>query len=95
MILIDDQRSLVHSLGQRLGRPFRLANSRFRCRIARGLVEPRLIYLEGLVVLDLLFDPLLKGHDRQLQDLHRLDHARRKHLLLRHPHFLAERHPHG
>jgi len=29
-----------------------------------------------------------------LQDLHRLDHAGREHLLLRQPHFLAERHPH-
>ena len=29
------------------------------------------------VLAQLLLDPLLQGHDRQLQDLHRLDHPRR------------------
>ena len=36
-----------------------------------------------------------KCHDRQLQDLHRLDHAGCKHLLLHHPQFLAEGKSHG
>ena len=53
------------------------------------------LLLEQRVFLHLLLDPLLQGHDRQLQDLHRLDHARRKHLLLHHPQFLAEGKSHG
>ena len=96
VLLVDDQRPLVDRLGRCLRPGFRLAARHIRRRGPTGrLIEPRLIHLEGLVVLDLLLDPLLERHHRQLQDLHRLDHARRKHLLLRHPHFLAERHPHG
>ena len=89
MLLVDDQRHLVDRLvGRRL---IRLGQPG---EIGRSAVLTGLVYLEGLVVLNLLLDPLLEGQDRQLENLHRLDHARRKHLLLRHPHFLAERHSH-
>ncbi len=50
---------------------------------------------ERLVFLHLLLDALLQGHDRQLQDFHRLDHARRQHLLLNEPQFLSEGKSHG
>ena len=98
MVLIDDERPFG-------GRPFRsriggidrrgeAAGFAFRA-VSNGGIAERIVDLEGLVVLDLLLDPLLKRHRRQLQDFHRLDHAWREHLLLRQPHFLAERHPHG
>ena len=90
MILVDDQRLLVDGPFDR--RRLGIADEPHRLR--DGAVLPGLLHLERLVVLDLLLDPLLQRHHRQLQDFHRLDHARRKHLLLRHPHFLAERHPH-
>ncbi len=38
--------------------------------------------IEDRVVLHLLLDAFLQRHERQLQDLHRLDHPRCKHLLL-------------
>ena len=38
--------------------------------------------VQDRVLLDLLLDALLQRHDGQLQDLHRLDHARCQHLLL-------------
>jgi hypothetical protein len=46
-----------------------------------GLAE-----LEDGVVLELLFDAFLQRHQRQLEDLHRLDHARREQLALLHAH---------
>ena len=85
MLLVDDEWLLVH-------RPLRdgrkLGDRRTGLTAAR--VTLGLLHLERFVVLNLLFDPFLERLERQLQDLHRLDHARRKHLLLRHPHFLAE-----
>ena len=90
MVLVDDQRPFVDGpLGGRL-RGVGDGHDRLGAPLLAGLLD-----LQRLVVLDLLLDPFLEGHDRELEDLHRLDHARRKHLLLRHPHFLAERHPHG
>ena len=55
-----------------------------------------LLQIEHGIFLDLLLDPLLQGQDRQLQNLHRLDHPRRQNicLLLRHPHVLTERKSH-
>ena len=85
MLLIDDERLFV----DRLGRAGRQRVSR-AAGLIHGSLGFRLHHLERFVVLNFLFDPLLEGHRGQLQDLHRLDHARRKHLLLRHPHFLAE-----
>ena len=80
----EDQRLLCGRLGGLL-----------RLRLLRASrLGLRLNQFERLVVLDFLLNPLLKSHQRQLQNLHRLDHAGRKHLLLRHPHFLPERHPH-
>ena len=91
MVLIDDQRPLVHwPLRHR-----RLCLGAHWSSLSGPGLLAGLVHLQRLVVLDLLLDPLLERHHRQLQNLHRLDHARRKHLLLRHPHFLAERHPHG
>ena len=90
MFLVDDQRLLIDRLLS-LGR-LRLGGG--PQRVDGRAFLPGLLNLERLVVLDLLFDPFLERHHCQLQDLHRLDHAGRKHLLLRHPHFLAERHPH-
>ena len=89
MILVHDQRLLVDRPLRHVGRGLGGGHHRLG-----GAVGARVVELQGLVVLDLLLDALLERHHRQLQDLHRLDHARRKHLLLRHPHFLAERHPH-
>ena len=42
--------------------------------------------LEDRVVLKLLLDAFLQRHQRQLEDLHGLDHARREQLPLLHPH---------
>ena len=50
---------------------------------------------EHRVFFHLLLDPLLQRQDRQLQDLHRLDHPRRQHLLLHQPEILTERKTHG
>jgi hypothetical protein len=92
MLVIDDQRRFVDGLGGR---------GRLRRQVAAAGFAPGttlllagLLDFERLVVLNLLLDPLLQGQHRQLQNLHRLDHAGRKHLLLRQSHFLAERHPH-
>ena len=90
VVLVDDQGLLIDRL---LGRR-RFPVDRQPHKLARRRLLPRLLHLQSLVVLDLLLDSLLERHHGQLQDLHRLDHAGRKHLLLRHPHFLAERHPH-
>ena len=44
------------------------------------------LQFEDRVFLQFLLDAFLQGHDRQLQDLHRLDHARsQNHLLWLHP----------
>ncbi len=58
-------------------------------------VEIFLLQVEHRVFLNLLLDAFLQRHDRQLQDLHRLDHARCKHLLLHQPHFLTKGQSHG
>jgi hypothetical protein len=89
MVLVDHERLLVDRALGRRRRQFGDGP-----RLGTGGIPPSLLHLERLVVLDLLLDPLFERLERQLQDLHRLDHARRKHLLLRHPHVLAERHPH-
>ena len=65
-------------------------------------VFDRLVRQVGIVFLlvetgvlgDLLFDPLLKLHDRELQNLHRLDHSRRQNLLLDLLQLLAKRQSH-
>ena len=51
--------------------------------------------LQHRVLFHLLLDPLLQGQDRQLQNLHRLDHPRRQHLLLHQSEVLAEGESHG
>ena len=98
MVLVDDERPLIDGPFRRgvggIGRGGNGADLGV-LTIGDSRIAARVVDFERLVVLDLLFDPLLERHHRQLQDLHRLDHARRKHLLLRQPHFLAERHPHG
>ena len=48
----------------------------------RGFLVRLFNLVEHRIVFHLLFDALLQGHDRQLQDFHRLDHPRCKHLLL-------------
>ena len=60
-----------------------------------GQVGVLLDKFECFVFLHLLLDAFLQGHDRQLQDFHRLDHARRQHLLLNEPQFLSEGESHG
>src|SRR5205823_4161127 len=50
-----------------------------------GGVVVGLLDLQDGVLLELLLDALLQGHDRELQDLHRLDHARRQNHGLVHP----------
>ena len=47
--------------------------------------------IEHRVVFHLLLDAFLQRHERQLQNFHRLDHPRCKHLLLSQLHLLAER----
>ena len=46
--------------------------------------------IEHRVVFHLLLDAFLQRHQRQLQNFHRLDHPRCKHLLLSQLHLLAE-----
>ena len=58
--------------------------------LAFVLFAGRLDLVEDRVVFHLLLDAFLECHDGQLQDLHRLDHPRRKHLLLSQLHLLAE-----
>ena len=53
-----------------------------------------LLQLQHRILLHLLLDPLLQRQDGQLQDLHRLDHPRRQHLLLHEPQVLTERKSH-
>ena len=79
--LVDDQLALF--LGRGVGR--RLGLDRLRRQV--GVL---LAHLEDRVLLHLLLDPLLQGQDRQLEDLHRLDHPRSQHLLLNQPEFLTE-----
>ena len=60
-----------------------------------GQVRILLDQFQRLVLLHLLLDALLQGHHRQLQDLHRLDHPRRQHLLLNQSQLLSEGKSHG
>ena len=39
----------------------------------RMILAPRMI--QSMEILQLLLNPFLQGHDRQLQDFHRLNHA--------------------
>ena len=52
-----------------------------------GILLP---HLQDRVLLHLLLDPLFQRQDRQLEDLHRLDHPRSQYLLLNLPEFLTE-----
>ena len=52
-----------------------------------GIVLP---HFEDRILLQLLLDPLFESLDRELENLHRLNHARSQNLLLDLPHFLAE-----
>ncbi len=79
-VLVDDQLALFGSRRVGISRL-----DRFGRQI--GILFDQ---LQRLVFLHFLFDPFLQGHDRQLQDFHRLDHARREHLLLNQPQFLSE-----
>ncbi len=54
------------------------------------LVGVDLELIEHRVVFHFLLDALLQCHERQLQNLHRLDHPRCKHLLLSQLHLLAK-----
>ena len=58
------------------------------------LVLVRLDLVEARIVFHLLLDAFLQGHQRQLQNFHRLDHPRCKHLLLSQLHLLTERESH-
>ncbi len=83
--LADDQLGLgVLRLRGLLGRRLRGLDV-FLGGLRRVLVLGAL-ELEDRVLLQLLFDAFLEGHDRQLQDLHRLDHARSQNHLLLQPH---------
>ncbi len=85
LVLVDDQLTLFfrRCVGiHRLGRLLRQ-------------IEVLFLQLEGGILLHLLFDAFLQRHDRQLQNLHRLDHAGCQHLLLHHPQFLSERKSHA
>ena len=57
---------------------------------ASGSFGVDLDLVEHRVVFHFLFDAFLQRHQRQLQDFHRLDHPRCKHLLLSQLHLLAE-----
>jgi hypothetical protein len=88
LALVDDQLALVFAggvrgLDQLLLFPF------------DPTVGFLLLQLQDRVLFHLLLDPLLQGHDRQLQNLHGLDHPRSQHLLLHHAEFLAEGQSHG
>ena len=50
----------------------------------------RLDLVEARIVFHLLLDAFLQRHQRQLQNFHRLDHPRCKHLLLSQLHLLAK-----
>ena len=50
--------------------------------------------VQDRILAQLLLDPLLQRHDRQLQDLHRLDHARRHPKAHLGPHLLRGIEPH-
>jgi hypothetical protein len=82
--LVDDQLALF--LGRGVGR---LLLHRLGRQI--GVL---LFNLQHRILLHLLLDPLLELHDRQLEDLHRLDHPRSQHLLLNESEILAERKSH-
>ena len=56
-----------------------------------GSLRLFLLHLQNRVLFHLLFDSLLQRQNRQLQDLHRLDHPRRQHLLLHHSEILTKR----
>ena len=56
-----------------------------------GKLRLLLHQLEHRILFHLLLDPFLERQDRQLQNLHRLDHPRRQHLLLHESEVLAER----
>ena len=85
---VDDQ--LAFLVGGGIGRILPFAFGSFRRQI--GIV---LLQIEHGIFLDLLLDPLLQGQDRQLQNLHRLDHPRRQNLFLHHPQVLTERKSHS
>ena len=82
--LVDDQ--LAFFLGGGVGGRLLLG------RVGRlgGQVRVFVLQLQHRVLLDLLLDALFQGQDRQLQNLHRLDHPRRQHLLLHQSKVLSE-----
>ena len=66
--LVDDQLAFPRPSANR-------GFSLFRRRPS-GRVGIDFLQLQDRILLHLLLDPLLQRHDRQLQDLHRLDHPR-------------------
>ena len=60
----------------------------------RVFFHPRLTHLQDRILLQLVFDALLQGHHGELEDLHRLDHARRQLHSLVDPHVLPGINPH-
>ena len=86
---VDDQFALL--LAGRVGRilPFSFVAG------LRGQIGIVLLQFQNGIFPHFLLDPLLQGQDRQLQNLHRLDHPRRQNLLLDHPHVLTERKSHN
>ena len=83
MVGVDDQLAFFDAL---FGRRF-LDRGDFG-RFPLGLFVGPLF--EHDVILQLLFDAVVERHDRQLENLHRLDHARSQLHLLAHLHVLRK-----
>ena len=69
-VFVDDQLAF----GIRLGL-FEIGGTGF---VRRRFLRGRLFEFQGEILVQFLLHPRLEIHDRQLQDLHRLDHARSK-----------------
>ncbi len=88
LVQVDQAIELV-GLGVGLG-----LGGRRRRLLGIALRLARLAELQHRILAQLLLDPLLQGHDRQLQDFHRLDHARRHSEAHLGPHLLGRVEPH-
>ncbi len=81
VLVVDDKLALLDAL---------LSGGRLGGRRLGGLAFSLFVgtLFKNHVVLQLLLDAVVEGHHRQLEDLHRLDHARSQLHLLAHLHVL-------